>query len=429
MCIRDSIPHMSRSLLLFALFFISAFTLERRNIGDVIFSGCKDITNPLPLTICSTLLEGPDCSVNTTLTVSGLTVMSQNVDLSTESAACASNVGLLGYSCNFCVNFTTPTADLMCISSTPGCTSPSGYPVTLSKFEECFPQSNLGELRSCLNASCPLVDGQVCAGHGTCNSGTCSCDTGYGGADCSLIYGTFEKCVVISDGLNVCTRLVYESCRIGIRIVGISGPFEYPLYGRDITAANFKNVVSGSSLCENSTGICTNCLEWSGVDVQPTKATGCLKLKSKCGPLENVYDLGCFTDDSLTPECFQCKADTCSYQGTCDKGVCSCNSGWSGDSCNIRVICNSDCNGRGRCIDNGVCECNPGYSGHECELGGEENPPKKSAGIVFAVLIPLFLVAAGIGAGAYIYIKKKKNKPAFNQFDLLEQDEADQMLD
>jgi Na+-transporting methylmalonyl-CoA/oxaloacetate decarboxylase gamma subunit len=50
-------------------------------------------------------------------------------------------------------------------------------------------------------------------------------------------------------------------------------------------------------------------------------------------------------------------------------------------------------------------------------------------GMIFAILIPLFLVLAGIGAGAFIYFKKRKNQPTFNQFDLLEQDEADQMLD
>jgi len=45
-------------------------------------------------------------------------------------------------------------------------------------------------------------------------------------------------------------------------------------------------------------------------------------------------------------------------------------------------------------------------------------------------VIPLLVVVAIIGgAGFWYYRKRQRNTPSFSQFDLLEQDEADQMID
>lgn len=38
--------------------------------------------------------------------------------------------------------------------------------------------------------SCPISDGRMCAGQGECKCGTCHCEAGYTGDDCSCILDT-----------------------------------------------------------------------------------------------------------------------------------------------------------------------------------------------------------------------------------------------
>jgi syndecan 4 len=59
---------------------------------------------------------------------------------------------------------------------------------------------------------------------------------------------------------------------------------------------------------------------------------------------------------------------SCSGHGHCDDtfGVCTCDPLWTERDCNT-VICQSDCNGRGRC-DNGTCICTRDWMGASCDL-------------------------------------------------------------
>jgi len=74
--------------------------------------------------------------------------------------------------------------------------------------------------------------------------------------------------------------------------------------------------------------------------------------------------------------------EKCSGHGECDtqRGVCTCEYEWSGDSCNMMKCPNSNsvlypiesanaCNGRGACdVTSGTCSCEAPYSGKTCEL-------------------------------------------------------------
>merc|ERR1719316_590490 len=63
--------------------------------------------------------------------------------------------------------------------------------------------------------------------------------------------------------------------------------------------------------------------------------------------------------------------NNCSYHGTCVKGKCNCNRGWTGVDCsNLQEMCPDDyiCY-HGVCNAMGHCDCDEGYTGDDCSLG------------------------------------------------------------
>lgn len=83
------------------------------------------------------------------------------------------------------------------------------------------------------------------------------------------------------------------------------------------------------------------------------------------------FATGCETSSSNDGPC---AANPCENGSTCNAGVCECEPGYSGDSCEIlQTECGAvTCENRGVCV-NDACSCAGGYEGPVCET---ESRPK-----------------------------------------------------
>eukprot|EP00808_Paulinella_micropora_P022825 g77586.t1 len=66
----------------------------------------------------------------------------------------------------------------------------------------------------------------------------------------------------------------------------------------------------------------------------------------------------------LCDQSFQGCENMCSHRGSCEKGVCACQEGYSGSDCSLN--CPAVCLEHGTCLD-GHCDCHEGYTGTWCE--------------------------------------------------------------
>lgn len=89
--------------------------------------------------------------------------------------------------------------------------------------------------------------------------------------------------------------------------------------------------------------------------------------------MKNLIILFLLGSALLTIGCGEkCDDINCGINGTCIDGVCNCNEGYSGATCEIHVCDNINCNDNGTCVD-GSCNCDPGYSGVNCEINVCDN--------------------------------------------------------
>jgi len=380
---------------------------------------------------CIHLKESTNCSVAVILDIAGRTIFNERLDTTIAPVVCGgydfSQVGIQTY-CNICVSLQTDpnNAQGQCVSMNPTCRLTGiNLPVPLSKYNAgCFTSSRLDDLERCRNTQCPSVNQQLCSGHGNCINGKCNCGTGWFGSDCSYSATLFEKCQRVDQlSGNVCVRLVFDSCNINLIMILQSGFIELPLYNKAYPVRDL-NVVFRQDICIQQLG-CDLCLRWTNLELTEYSVKGCGTLSMTCSGLTvGTYPLDCFSDTQVLPACIGKCPNDCSGHGTCDKGMCRCAPQYVNDDCSaLSLKCPNDCSNHGACTG-GSCGCDSGYSGDDCATSTAESQPKSRFNPAF-VIVPIVLVIAGVAAGGVVYYMKKRRdeKPKFNHFDLLEEEE------
>ena len=181
--------------------------------------------------------------------------------------------------------------------------------------------------------------GPICAGGALCADGAsgCTCDLGFGGADCSQVIGDVG-CPANCSGHGRC---VDGRCECDKHFAGAAcDQVHVPPPGPNATGCDLG--CSGHGLC-----------------APPANATAGGGFTCECANGFGGRDCA-----ALQPEC----ASNCSARGVCLHGVCACVAGAAGATCDkvTKAECTLGCSGHGSCLK-GVCVCDAGYEGAVCD--------------------------------------------------------------
>merc|ERR1711968_246076 len=235
--------------------------------------------------------------------------------------------------------------DCIRISCANGCSGHGQCVQTNDNEQMCSCQDGYGGPKGdCAMRICPYN----CQGHGYCDeSGTCLCDSGYTGTDCSIplcgdnqgcsdkgvcdVNNTFTcKCY---DGFTgpTCEKVVCPRTRLGI------------CNGHGICDPEFK----AGCICNGTGG---NGTQWAGAACNVVVC-----------PIGN-------------------NGKQCNSRGTCLEGTCVCDKGYTGSSCSgglgglkegecLKGSNGKQCSGNGKCDSEvGKCKCDSGFKGLDCSV-------------------------------------------------------------
>lgn len=196
---------------------------------------------------------------------------------------------------------------------------------------------------------CHLLDCPVECVNGTCYNGTCRCEAGFVGEDCSQpACGPGHAC-------NNHGECVKDVCRCER---GWEGDF------CDEVVQLCPGDCNDHGLCVNGSCVCD--AGWEGFDCSNSTCPDNCNVKKghgRCVDYTCNCKAGWMGKACHVPAC----PNKCSGHGECDVGTCVCENGWTGDDCGT-TTCPEDC-GRGECSDDGTglrCHCEPGFLLPDC---------------------------------------------------------------
>eukprot|EP00760_Papus_ankaliazontas_P025000 PhM_4_TR2453/c1_g1_i1/m.65024 len=226
-------------------------------------------------------------------------------------------------------------------------------------------------------SACPHADGVTCSQRGTCNSGTtgngiCMCVTGYGGLACEKTCpgGTSSPCSnhgECSRNTTTPTCLCYNSTTNGFWNGTTCDECQSGYVGALCTQkcpSDANGMCGGHGTCSSTSAsaMCTCTTSYCG--------NTCNKTGTECGICPSGrYGTACANFCPAYPS-------TCSGHGLCGEGVlgsglCVCNTGYAGTSCEITCQggASNPCSGHGTCNSaTGNCRCVAGYAGTSCAI-------------------------------------------------------------
>jgi hypothetical protein len=199
-----------------------------------------------------------------------------------------------------------------------------------------IPSEQFKKIKDCLNQACP----NGCSGHGTCDTGSCKCSIGYGGVDCSetgkiyqdLMSGPLlSKCITVEPtfGVQVCAKVEFVECNISSRLY--IGGIEQNLFQYNTPLSEFQDVFK-TERCQKALD-CTICLRWENLVLNKTVVSGTLAGSIEGCIAKREIEFVKFSNSDIVPKCFCPDHDFCNFNGICQSGVCNCNEGFTGVTC------------------------------------------------------------------------------------------------
>lgn len=228
------------------------------------------------------------------------------------------------------------------------------------------------EKRSCKNG---------CSGKGMCDgkSGQCACFPGWGGSDCSQAQcrdtcSYRGRCVLKQQE----KKKEGEAQSNGTEVAAAPAPLRAVCecdagWGGESCSQRVCHPsadCSGHGTC-SSEGVCVCAAGWSGADCasQLLEATGSGAASSSGSTAAFLRDAsanGAVLQLNMSSSQEGCGGCGGADRGLCVKGLCFCNTGFSGTHCELQA-CPAQCSGHGVCNgQTGTCTCLPPWTGNDC---------------------------------------------------------------
>lgn len=289
-----------------------------------------------------------------------------------------------------CLPSSTSNALFIPVITTRDPSSNSGAPVVESyDTAQCLCKSNSTSF-DCSVPSCPISNGMVCGGRGSCISGRCVCDRPYSWDGCSCSLSRTQYCTSSGTSCDVSNEesgcLICGNrgtCAISYNASAVQLACQCTETGaigqycqQSACPGNGCNFPRGTCVVPQYGGLDAAYCVCNGASLEGACTSESTSLYAGSGCEVNVCDQ-CGT----TPAAIGQARILCNREGSCDLTngtyACNCTGGYSGDKC-TNSPCSPQCIGNTYCTTQASCACLRGYGGlpstgcttNFCDLSG-----------------------------------------------------------